>query len=325
MKIIFRVDANNVSGFGHFSRCINLCRTWKTFAPAIEAEFLGNYEEFAIKTLQTYQIAYTPLESPDFSTLLSQSTSKPDLAVFDSYLISQSQLDQLASYNFKSLIVDDSCTLNFEGIFGVLNFRLDANNLYRYNAKHSFLGIEFLVVKPEIVNLRAERRILNDKAESLLLSTGGMLTGTRKLSTIVDCIREISAEIKISHIGHVCLGRTDNYHHFFPNPHIEKYFAECDVALNTGGLIKYESSFSLVPTASFSTTPLQLYDSKILDARGIHYDLGDLESASARNPPPLLADILLRKECRSQLVQNSRSYYHDNPTLHLVKQIEKVL
>ena len=215
MKIIFRVDANNVSGFGHFSRCLNLCRTWKAFAPAIEVEFLGNYEEFARKTLQTYQIAFTALESPDFSTLLTQITSKSDLAVFDSYLLSQTQLDQLASYNFRSIIIDDSCTLNFEGIFGVLNFRLDANNLYQYNARHSFLGIEFLVVKPEIVKLRAEKRNLNDKAESLLLFTGGKLSGTRILSAIVDCIREISAEIKIIHIGHACLGRTDNYYHSF--------------------------------------------------------------------------------------------------------------
>ena len=325
MKIIFRVDANNVSGFGHFSRCLNLCRTWKAFAPTIEVEFFGNYEEFARKTLQTYQIAYTALESPDFSTLLPQITKKPDLAIFDSYLLSQTQLYHLASYNFRSIIIDDSCTLNFEGIFGVLNFRLDANNLYRYNARHSFLGIEYLIVKPEIVKLRAEKRNLNDEVESILLFTGGKLCGTRNLSAIVDCIREISAEIKIIHVGQVCLGQTDNYYHFFPNPHIEKYLAECDVALNTGGLIKYESSFSLVPTASFSTTPLQLHDSNILETRGIHYDLGDVESVSAQQPPPLLVDILQRKECRSQLVQNCRNFFYDNPTLHLVKQIEKVL
>jgi spore coat polysaccharide biosynthesis predicted glycosyltransferase SpsG len=287
--------------------------------------FLGNYEAFATEALETYQIDFIRLVSPDFSTLLPSYIGKPDLAVFDSYLITQAQLDHLASCNFKSIIVDDSCTLNFEGLFGVINFRLDAENLYRYDSRYSFLGIEFFVVKPEIVNLRAKSRTFNQNVRKVLLFTGGSLSDARILSAIADCIREVSDEIEITHIGHVCLARTDNYRHIYPSPHIENYLADCDVAVNAGGLIKYESAFSLTPTASFSTTRLQLDDSIILDVKGLHCNLGDVENIDNRQCLPLLSEVLLDKDRRNWLVQNSRQFFGDNPTLHLIKEIENIL
>lgn len=325
MKIIFRVDANSVSGFGHFSRCLNLCRTWRDYAPGIEVVFLGNYETFATEALKTYRIDYSRLDPRDYSTLLPPSVGKPDLAVFDSYLITQGQLDYLASCDFKSLILDDSCTLDFEGLFGVINFRLDAENLYWYGARHSFLGVGFLVVKPEIVELRAKTRTLNENVGKVLLFTGGALKDTRLLGAVVDCIHEVSAEIEITHIGDVGLRRADNYHHFPPNPRIENYLAECDVAVNAGGLIKYESAFSLTPTASFSTTQLQLHDSIILDTKGLHYNLGEVESIENRQCLPMLSEVFLNKACRHRLVNNARKCFGDNPTLHLIKEIENVL
>jgi len=325
MKIIFRVDANSISGFGHFSRCLNLCRTWRDFAPTIEVVFLGNYEAFAAESLETYQIDFIRLCSSDFSTLLPPSVGKPDLAVFDSYLITQAQLEHLASCDFRSIFIDDSCTLNFEGLFGVINFRLDAENLYRYDVRHSFLGIEFFVVKPEMVKMRAKSRLSNQNVRKVLLFTGGTLSDARILGAMADCIREVSAEIEITHVGHVCLGRTDNYRHVYPNPYIENYLADCDVAVNAGGLIKYESAFSLTPTASFSTTRLQLDDSIILDAKGLHCNLGDVESIDNRQCLPLLSEVLLNRERRNWLVQNSRQFFGENPTLHLIKEIENTL
>lgn len=325
MKIIFRVDANRVSGFGHFSRCLNLCRTWQASTSALETLFVGNYEQFAMQALKTYQINFIRLDSTDFSTLLPSDLGRPDLALFDSYQLSQEHLNYLTTCDFRSIILDDSCALNYEGVFGVINFRLDADILYQYAAKHSFLGKDFFIVKPEIVNIRAKDRVLKDKAVKVLLFTGGAFSDTQVISSIVHAIYRVSPKIEITHIGHLGLGQAGNYEYVAPNPLIENYLAGCDVLLNVGGLIKYESSFSLTPTASFSTTKLQLDDSKIMEAKGLHYNLGDVKNMVNEQWLSPLTEVFLNTECRHRLVQNSRRFFSDNPTLHLIQEVENAL
>lgn len=325
MKIIFRVDANKVSGFGHFSRCLNLCRTWKASTSALEALFVGNYEEFALQALKTYEINSIRLDLPDFSTLLPSDLGRPDVALFDSYQLSQSHLNYLATCDFRSIILDDSCALNFEGIFGVINFRLDADILYQYSAKHSFLGKDFFIVKPELVKLRAKGRAPKDKALKVLLFTGGALSDNHVIESIANCILRVSPKIEITHIGQVGLRRVNNYQYVAPNPLIENYFAGCDVLLSAGGVIKYESAFSLIPTASFSTTKLQLDDSIILESKGLHCHLGDVKNIINEKWLSPLTEVLLNTECRHRLVKNSKGFFNDNPTLHLIKEVESVL
>ena len=65
--MLFRVDCNSKTGFGHFSRCLNLARTFKHYHQGVNITFVGNYNGFSLNLLRFYNIKCESIELDDFS------------------------------------------------------------------------------------------------------------------------------------------------------------------------------------------------------------------------------------------------------------------
>tara|TARA_A100000171_G_C2140533_1_gene155440 strand:+ start:12785 stop:13765 length:981 start_codon:yes stop_codon:yes gene_type:complete len=326
MKLVFRVDCNAKTGFGHLSRVISLCRTWVSFGGLTDYVFIGNYNEFGKKILSSYSMPYVHVETGDFSELNLGKLNSDDVVLIDSYLMRQSQLDSLVKSGVKVILIDDECLLNYIGVYAVINFRFNAEKLYSYNSEYTFLGVEYLIVKPELVELRASK--LNFESDqsinNILLFFGGGFDDSQFISGIIKHINSRLPEVVIMLLGDFKNVR-GKFNQVKSTPHFHKYLVNVDALINAGGLIKYEASYSLIPTGSFSTSPLQYEDSKVLSHFGVHSNFGLIEDSSVLNNNINFNTFLNEISVRKELYQNAKVKYHNSPTLNLVEKLNKIL
>lgn len=324
MKVVFRVDANPDSGFGHFSRCLSLARTWLNMLEHTEIAFVGNYTEFAIGLFNQYHIAYKLIEEPDYSNLHNHLLIDANIVVFDSYNLTQQQLEIIVKSPYKSILIDDDCKLDYKGIDAVVNFRFDAEKMYHYKSNNQYLGTNYFLIKPEIVALRKinESKTVHP-VNNILLFFGGGFSNENFLVNLIKFINKELPHVKPKLIYSSPLKQVDypiNYEYVKPTLHIEKLLEKTDLIINGGGLIKYEATFALIPTATISTTSLQFKDSVILEQFGVHNNAGLIDSFSMEIIYNKLSTIIHNEVYRKNLVNKCREEYTDNPTLNLIKQ-----
>jgi spore coat polysaccharide biosynthesis predicted glycosyltransferase SpsG len=326
MKVAFRVDANYLSGFGHFSRCLNLYRTWQLSGAANEVHFIGNYKEFASQVLTNYNVACTHINCRDYSELYERKLSNYDAVVFDSYFITQNTIRLITKQEFKSILIDDECLHDYTGIHITINFRFDAEKLYSYNSYNQLLGKQYFVVKPEIVELRkANENVQHNDIRKVLVFLGGAFYDIKFIAELIREINYALPQAEVLFIGSDYIPPTCRYTLIKPTFDIENLLANADVVINGGGIMKYEASFALVPTASFSTTPLQREDSKILASYHAHYDLGPLDQTGKADIFKNLRYFLLNDNVRKNLIQANKKNYLNNPTQNLINNINQLL
>lgn len=327
MKILFRVDCNNETGFGHFSRCLNLARTFTCNHVNSQILFAGNYNKFSRSLLDYYNISFECISWEKFEIIFPWPVDSYDLVFIDTYLICQDKLNSLRAISSRLVFIDDSACLDFSHFFCVINFRHNADLLFSYQSHYSFLGSQYLILKPELMEIRNQKSNYSGSFVNLLLFTGGAPLPAEHLFSLVELLSHISPETKITHIGNLTSSPplSANYKNVIPTPDIESYLLGTDVAINTGGLFKYESSYSCVPTASFFISTLQASDSKVLAEAGLHADLGSILTFDPRKPSATFLRFVLDSDYRQSLVSSSLSTYCQNPTLNLVSSLIKLI
>tara|TARA_R110001592_G_scaffold267950_3_gene534116 strand:- start:2910 stop:3890 length:981 start_codon:yes stop_codon:yes gene_type:complete len=326
MKLVFRVDCNAKTGFGHLSRVINLCRTWVDYEGLNDFLFIGNYNQFGKEILSNYALPYVQIKTDDFSDLSLGELDDGDVVLIDSYLLKQSQLDELVKREGRVILIDDECLLNYVGVYAVINFRFNAEKLYNYNSKHAFLGVEYFIVKPELVDLRASKVDFESglSINNILLFFGGGFNDHQFISSIIKHINNKLPEVEILLLGDFKEIRGE-FTQVRSTPDFHKHLVNADALINAGGLIKYEASFSLIPTGSFSTSALQYEDSKVLSDFGVHSDFGLIEDGFVLNKNANFNAFLDEPSVRKELYQNAKTKYHNSPTLNLVNKLNTIL
>ena len=104
-EFLFKCDCNEESGFGHFSRCLNLARWLLLKDNDFEITFLGDYNAFALLLLNKYTLDYL-VASKEYSfdpEPITLKASEYHTLICDSYLINQEFVDTLTNQNFKSV------------------------------------------------------------------------------------------------------------------------------------------------------------------------------------------------------------------------------
>lgn len=324
MNVLFRVDANPISGFGHFSRCLSLGRTWLSKYPQTTVSFVGNYTDFAIGLLNKYQISFQPVASTDFASLHNNLLMDADYAIFDSYFITQQHLGEMIRSNYQTLLIDDECKFDYTGIDAVVNFRFEAEKMYHYNASKQYLGKDYFLVKPEIAELRAKNKNkLKHPLNNVLLFFGGGFSDVQFLAALIRHLNQEVPHVKPSLICSAPLIQDEHLHYQYIQPsfNIENFLSETDLVINGGGLIKYEATFALIPTATISTTLLQYEDSLVLEQLGLHQNAGFIEKDSFETIALQLNKILHEETYRTQLVHQCNKLYSDDPTTNLIAQL----
>ncbi|MCT4665388.1 MAG: hypothetical protein N4A45_09175 [Flavobacteriales bacterium] len=324
-SILFRCDQNEFSGFGHFSRCLNLARHLVGFG--YDISFLGNYSEFAKTLFDKYEILFQETQEKKFEKVDIEIFKKYQYVLFDSYFIHQNYLDESLNKGFKTIFIDDTCTLDFTGVDLVINFRFNAEKMFKYHSKQSALGINFFIYKPELSNVRAQKSSRNT-IEKVLLFFGGLEAINSKIDLIIDTLKKQKEDLEIwyiaSNFDHVSEENRKRIKMLYPTFDIENILLEVDAIINGGGLIKYESSFAKVLPASIATTDLQLQDSLILEKLGILYNFGKIEELDELSILDKMGDFIQNKELHKQLKGSSDKHFTTNSIHNIVDLIRQI-
>lgn len=289
--------------------------------------FIGNFNQLAMDMLLTYKIPFTHLDDDKYTLAGIEELNFYDAVVFDSYFLSNETIKNIANQHFMSILIDDECLLNYSGVDVVINFRFDAELLYQYNSKNQFLGSDYFVVKPELVELRRQNRSRNyDSVSNILLFFGGSFSDEKFLSELIEHLNDEAPGVSIQLISSYPLQNDKlNYTLIKPSYNIEDYLSTADILINGGGLVKYEATFALVPTASVSTTQLQYEDSLVLEKLGLHQNAGRVDLTNRVETDKAIDELVLNNALRKKLVENCKSLFSDNPTKNLIDKLNTMV
>lgn len=319
--LLFRCDAYPQLGYGHYARCKELAQKLTGRKPY----FVGELDTYAQQELKALAIDFqlTPrLSQDDFGWL--SSFGKEDVLLVDSYDMSASKAQQLASSGIRWGAFDDYNRWDFAGAHFVINFRITAEEWARYAVPHVFLGHSYMPIADAFVALR-ERR-MQGIAEAtpcrVLACIGGSdahEVGPKLLQEIageprfVLTVVDVGMNLPASYSGAKIVPKT---------PAIAELLASQDLALTGGGKIKYEACFALFPTVVLNQTAGEEADSRILAQRGLCLIAGN----AWEYPQGAVVERLWQAHSeRSRLLSACRAQFTARPSARLVESLEACL
>jgi spore coat polysaccharide biosynthesis predicted glycosyltransferase SpsG len=319
-RILFRCDQNEVSGFGHFSRSLNLARLIKEEVD-VEISFLGNYDDFGISLLNKYGISYQLINDTKFSEFDEEYISQFSHVVTDSYLFQNDYIKKITKLDLFTIFIDDTNELDFTNVDLVINFRIGVEH-FKYNSKDMALGPEYFIYKPEFLAIRNDR-VQKNEIKKVFLFHGGMDISTKSYNNLVDKLLEYKKDIRIDVVtkNPQKFKKREGVEFYFPSFEIEKFYKETDLVINGGGLTKYESCFNLIPSASFAMTELQNEDSIVLESLGLICNFGMIRDFKALNIKEKLEKLLNSITYRDQLVNACESIFTTGSVKNILNKI----
>lgn len=328
-KIVFRCDANKVSGFGHFKRCMQVAALLNC-----EPIFFGDYNNTALTILNSNRLKYvktSEFNSQQIKILKGILEDNIHLIIVDSYLADKNYYENLNKHKLKWGVFDDYNNYNYEGSEFVLNFRLNAEKIYTYITKHSMLGVDYMPVEDSLTKLRTvnETTDINDEIQNILVFIGSSDIYEISLS-LASAINECYPNIKID----IILG-DDHYHKLreinFPyigihrmRSDVDKLMMHADLIISGGGKFKYESCYSLTPTMVYSQTEGEYDDSIMFSKNKLIIDCG---LAKDFNKDILLTKlgVYSNRYERNKLKMNCLNTFNKNGNQNIINKINSIL
>ncbi len=294
-------------------RCSNLAKALRSVNPDQKIRFAGRFDGFAQSILRLSN--FEAIEVNDLAKL-SEVMPLPSLVFWDSYELTQTQLDWLAKQPFQVACFDDFHTLDLGGMDLVINFTVGAVAM-GYDAKRSLLGSHYLPVRPELVPIRECNlsRPVPVPRNLLVLMGGSDRSGLRP--KLLPVLADVFPQASITYLSDEPLAGFDQppFHSVPFRLEVEHYYEPADLVISGGGLAKYEAAFCAIPNATFSQTRDQQSETDQFAALGLTLDLGLAEHFEAKKAIAglrRLAEPETREAQRAASLENFRS---DSPIL----------
>lgn len=304
--VIFRADGNTQVGSGHVMRCLSIADAVRQageecvfvtasgeFADVIAARGHGNY------ILHT---DYRDMESEDFLPALSP--YKPSALFVDSYFVSAGYLGGLAEHcrecGTRLVYIDDVLAMPYPCDM-LVNYNIyarasDYESLYAGRRRPEFLlGTAYAPLRAEFCKL--PRRVVQDRAASILISTGG----ADPEHMTVELVRAAGRQDYLFHIVVGSLNRdreairrlADGYSNIVLHENVtdmSSLMQTCDLAISAAGSTLYELCATQTPTITYVLADNQVPGAEGFAFHGIMRSCGDVRSLGSRE----LAESLIR-------------------------------
>ena len=319
-KVIFICNSGK-EGLGHFIRCFNIASALQKFSPYLEIYFDGNYCDFALSKIKYNDFSLIDCDRKEVFY-------KESIVIFDSYLHNQEKINEISFRSLFSIKIDDFNLYDLSNVDCVINFRANAEN-ENYNSKKNLLGLNYYPAPLSLVDLR-KRNILefkktkNKDAKKFLIFIGGndKYNNANKIIKEFDNSLEGKNLIFLSkNIKRRDIVMTKNSLEILNfQRDISGILCKVDAVICGGGLMKYDSGFSLLPCASISQNKDQEMDSKICDSKNIIYNFGmhnEISSNSLKESILKFVDNSYQMKLKETLLNE----YYGNSTEKLAEEI----
>ena len=324
-KILFRLDANQVTGTGHFFRCLAIAQVFKS--RGLESMFTGDIQgEYLSEILDTNGFRYL-----DFSTNANIENDAKDL------------LQILKKEKITTVIVDDKVLdFKWEGlirpyvqVLAVIDDRpkrkhnadiLISPNLYKVGEKpfegfvpidcQVFVGPSSLPLRPEFISFSA------DKDVSKCVNRVGSFFGGADPGNQSGLILELAKLPQYSNLEFDILTgslnpmnielfqnakNVDNVRIRTTVDNMAKFWSEVDVAFGSYGISTWERCALGVPTITSIQNSEQETDAEVLAQADAVIDIGNIETLSIEKLASSLDHLIWHPMRREAISINSRN------------------
>jgi len=274
-KIIFACNSSQEEGLGHFIRCFNIATSLHNLNPYLEIYFDGKYCFFALSKIKNHNFNLLNTDSKNW-------IYKESVVIFDSYLHTQEKIDEFSSKSLFSIKIDDFNLYDLSNVDCIINFRADAQ-YEKYNSAKNLLGLSYYPAPLGLVNLRKKNitEFKNKKVKDIkrfLVFIGGNDKNNNAKRIIEELDKTISGKeflwvTKKIEKKEIFLSK-NTLQILTLQRDISSILNNVDAVICGGGLMKYDSGFSLLPCGSISQTIDQEIDSKICDSKNLICNFG---------------------------------------------------
>lgn len=285
--ICFRADGNPWIGTGHIMRCLSLADALREHNEEVVFVTAEPYLQEFIQTrgylCEVLGTAYDHMdeELPVYIPLLNR--ERPKLVILDSYFVTMEYMKAIKSIT-KLLYIDDLNAFDYPADI-VVNYNIYGPELSYPQDKVYFLGPQYAPLRKEFQGL--ERRIVKERVENILVSTGG----SDQYHVALRCVKYLREHsIHKNIIFHLVLGAMNQDVKKLKKiavdfPQIELHcqvtdmcslMQKCDVAISAAGTTLYELCACGLPTVTYVLADNQIQGAQAFQKAGLMPCIGDI-------------------------------------------------
>ena len=344
MKISFRVDGNNIIGWGHVMRSLSIASAANYLG--VECFFICADDEMK-GIIEKRGFSVFVLNS-DFDNLVNEldllvdliNREQPNYLFVDSYYVSNEYFDEIKKH-VKTVYIDDVFDFPYNVDY-LVNY-----NIYAYEAKYRDLyknnNIPKLILGPKYAPLRDEFKNVfkeyRDEVKSVFVSTGGsdehgiVLKIINKLCESDYLVKGIDYHFIIGGFEpdkDVIYDLAKQYcwiklHEQVNN--MSEIMKGCDVAVSAAGSTLYELCACGVPTVTYVFADNQINGADEFSRLGLMISAGDIRKTSYECDSILysLRKIIEDSEMRTSISNKMKNVVDGNGAERIIKRLNSII
>jgi len=275
--IIFRTDGKKSLGMGHIFRCLGLADLLQEDNPKIEIRFLTKYKEgkkiIEENVFQTIQIADDGFEEI-------KELAKDDVLLITDFIDTDNEyISKIKEVTgLKVISIDNNTTLKKIDSDILINANvLNEDEIKVINSTRYFLGINYIILRKEFVDVQHKKEICDEVSSILVMSGGADDPGLTM--TAVKALQDIPNNVEIT----VVLGPGFVYHdqlneilseskrgfNILQNPtNLIEMMKKTDMAVTAAGIAMWEFATLGIPSIVVPLAEHQADVAKIFENAG---------------------------------------------------------
>lgn len=335
-SVVFRLDASNEIGTGHFMRCFTLAQELSTRGASIHfiARYLPEYFEEKLKE-NGFRLTRLPSENKAYNNELAHSswlgvTQETDadqtlsvlsqqvqLIVVDHYAISALWESKLRAKAEKIMVIDDLAD-RYHDCDILLDQNLFKNALERYrtcvpSSCRTLLSPAYALLRNEFFIYKQYVSVRSAPVKRILVLLGGVdqynLT-SKVLLAVKNLNRSLAVDVVIGNqhpavdiVSEQCTA--NNYELHIQPDNVAALMASADISIGSAGATSWERCALGLPSICFTQAANQIPIAENLEQEGIIINGGDGVTISVSGIQHILEDLLNDPEKLSSLSVNA--------------------
>lgn len=285
--IFVRADGNPFIGTGHIMRCLSLAdalREQDIKAAFVTAEpYVQNLIQARGYLCTVLGTAYDQMEEELSVFLPLLERDRPELVILDSYFVAPKYMEAIKNIA-PLLYIDDMDAFDYPAD-AVVNYNIYGPELPYPQNKRYFLGPRYAPLRKEFQGL--ERRVVRERAENVLISTGG----TDQYHVALRCAEYLREHpLQGNMVFHFVLGamnqdvaELERIAEELPFVRLHRQVTDmcslmlqCDIAISAAGTTLYELCACGLPTVTYILADNQIQGAEAFQRAGLMPCAGDI-------------------------------------------------
>lgn len=337
-KVIVRLDAGNLYGLGHLSRCISIiskiyCNKYLFIIKTDHDKLVLDFLNANFNTI--FEVVFLSKEITIYNDInvIESNYRFSDLLIVDHYEADENYQLQLYEKNIKWLQLDSHAKVKFYAnwvMHGSPGATLELYEPLRKNVNTKFLlGPEYCIIKENVLKL-GEKRHNRRSLEKVIICFGG---GDDRGATI-RCIESIDFEANDNLKFYVSIspynfdyekvvGYEDKgFIEIIDRNELHLKMNESDLAIVAPGMISYESAYLGLPMILVTIADNQIINAKAWESYGCGISLGSVEELN-KNLNNTLSFLKTSLKIFSDMSENCLKIIDGKGVKRIVDQVTK--